>query len=79
MTEDFHVFPAAGTGAGMRKPPAAGDIASYYGKLTGFSDFCRRKLLLTTGKTPVFQIFTVATVKTPIFQISAAEAVPVRW
>lgn len=66
MTEDFHVFPAAGTGAGMRKPPAAGDIASYYGKLTGFADFCRRKLLLTT-------------VKTPIFQISAAEAVPVRW
>ena len=43
----------------MRKPPAAGDIASYYGKLTGFADFCRRKLLLTTGKTPVFQIFTV--------------------
>ena len=59
MTEVFHVFPAAGTGAGMRKPPAAGDIASYYGKLTGFSDFCRRKLLFTTGKNLIFRIFAV--------------------
>ena len=59
MTEVFHVFPAAGTGAGMRKPPAAGDIASYYRKLTGFSDFCRRKLLFTTGKNLIFRIFAV--------------------
>ena len=53
--------------ADIRKSPAAGDIAGHYGQLTGFPDFYRRKLPVTTVRNPIFPIFAIEAVLFSLF------------
>ena len=73
----FRTFSGFRNRADIRKSPAAGDIASHYGQLTGFPDFFRRKLPHYGQKSDFLDSYRrkslLTTARNPIFPIFAVE------